>query len=202
MAHFVLHEAEEKDAESILAVYAPYVRETTITFEYEVPSCEEFRERMRNIMEVYPYLVCEAEGRPAGYAYAHRYHERAAYQWDAELSVYVDGAYTGRGIGRALYTALMNILKLQHVRNVYGLVTSPNPPSEVLHRAMGFRLSGVSEKTGYKLGKWVDVACFEKAIGSRAGEPEPLLTFAQVNREKEEAVERILREAEEMIGGR
>ena len=199
MIPFSLREACMEDAQDLLAIYAPYIRNTTITFEYDVPSCEEFRERMGHIMEGYPYLVCESGGHPMGYAYAHRYHERAAYQWDAELSVYVEEAYTGQGIGRALYTALMEILKLQHVKTVYGLVTSPNPSSEALHRALGFRLSGISERTGYKLGKWVDVACFEKPVGSREGEPEPLLSFSQVNKEE---VERILKEAEERMSDR
>ena len=93
---------------------------------------------MEGIMEGYPYLVCEIDGVMAGYAYAHRYKERAAYQWDAELSVYLREDYARRGIGRAFYTALMEILKAQNVRNVYGIVTSPNPPSEALHLAWAF----------------------------------------------------------------
>ena len=153
-----LRRAHLEDAEAILGIYAPYIRNTNITFEYEVPSLSEFRDRMAGIMEGYPYLTCEIDGIAAGYAYAHRYKERAAYQWDAELSVYLREGCERRGIGQAFYTALMEILKEQHVRNVYGIVTSPNPPSEALHAAMGFRLAGVSLKTGYKLEKGIDPA--------------------------------------------
>ena len=121
METITLRQARLEDAQAILDIYAPYIRNTNITFEYEVPTLPEFRKRMEEIMEGYPYLICEINGAAAGYAYAHRYKERAAYQWDAELSVYLDERYARRGIGRAFYTALMEILKEQNVRNVYGM---------------------------------------------------------------------------------
>ncbi|HIV90749.1 MAG TPA: GNAT family N-acetyltransferase [Candidatus Eisenbergiella stercoravium] len=191
-----LRRAHLEDAEAILEIYAPYIRNTNITFEYEVPSLSEFRDRMAGIMEGYPYLICEIDGIAAGYAYAHRYKERAAYQWDAELSVYLREGCERRGIGQAFYTALMEILKEQHVRNVYGIVTSPNPPSEALHAAMGFRLAGVSLKTGYKLGKWIDVSCFERPLGDPDSPPEELLTVHQVPQER---IAQILQAAERMV---
>lgn len=191
-----LRRAYLEDAEAILEIYAPYIRNTNITFEYEVPSLSEFRDRMAGIMEGYPYLICEIDGIAAGYAYAHRYKERAAYQWDAELSVYLREGCERRGIGQAFYTALMEILKEQHVRNVYGIVTSPNPPSEALHAAMGFRLAGVSLKTGYKLGKWIDVSCFERPLGDPDSPPEELLTVHQVPQER---IAQILQAAERMV---
>lgn len=196
MDKVTLRQARFEDAKAILEIYAPYIRNTNITFEYEVPSLSEFRGRMEGIMEGYPYLICEIEGVTAGYAYAHRYKERAAYQWDAELSVYLRERYERRGIGRAFYTALMDILKEQHVRNVYGIVTSPNPPSEALHTAMGFRLAGVSMKTGYKLGQWVDVSCYERPIGDPDSPPEELLRVDQV---PEERIVQILKSAAGMI---
>ena len=191
-----LRRAHLEDAEAILEIYAPYIRNTNITFEYEVPSLSEFRDRMAGIMEGYPYLICEIDGIAAGYAYAHRYKERAAYQWDAELSVYLREGCERRGIGQAFYTALMEILKEQHVRNVYGIVTSPNPPSEALHAAMGFRLAGVSLKTGYKLGKWIDVSCFERPLGDPDSPPEELFTVHQVPQER---IAQILQAAERMV---
>ena len=191
-----LRRAHLEDAEAILEIYAPYIRNTNITFEYEVPSLSEFRDRMAGIMEGYPYLICEIDGIAAGYAYAHRYKERAAYQWDAELSVYLREGCERRGIGQAFYTALMEILKEQNVRNVYGIVTSPNPPSEALHAAMGFRLAGVSLKTGYKLGKWIDVSCFERPLGDPDSPPEELLTVHQVPQER---IAQILQAAERMV---
>lgn len=192
----MLRQARLDDAQAVLDIYAPYIRNTNITFEYEVPSLPEFRERMRKIMEGYPYLICEIDGIAAGYAYAHRYKERAAYQWDAELSVYLREGYGRRGIGRAFYTALMEILREQNVRNVYGIVTSPNPPSEALHAAMGFRLFGLSQKTGYKQGKWIDVSEFERPIGEPDSPPGRLLATDEVPRER---IAEILREAERMI---
>ncbi|HJA94045.1 MAG TPA: GNAT family N-acetyltransferase [Candidatus Eisenbergiella merdipullorum] len=196
METIILRQACPEDAGAVLEIYAPYIRNTNITFEYEVPSLPEFRERMEGIMEGYPYLVCEIDGVMAGYAYAHRYKERAAYQWDAELSVYLRKENARRGIGRAFYTALMEILKEQHVRNVYGIVTSPNPPSEALHAAMGFRLAGVSLKTGYKLGKWIDVSCFERPLGDPDSPPEELLAVGQVPPER---IAEILERAAGMI---
>ena len=192
----IMRLARPEDARAVLEIYAPYIRNTNITFEYEVPSLSEFRDRMAGIMEGYPYLICEIDGIAAGYAYAHRYKERAAYQWDAELSVYLREGCERRGIGQAFYTALMEILKEQHVRNVYGIVTSPNPPSEALHAAMGFRLAGVSLKTGYKLGKWIDVSCFERPLGDPDSPPEELLTVHQVPQER---IAQILQAAERMV---
>lgn len=192
----IMRLARPEDARAVLEIYAPYIRNTNITFEYEVPSVDEFRKRMEGIMESYPYLICEIDGMTAGYAYAHRYKERAAYQWDAELFVYLKEGYERRGIGCAFYTALMEILKEQNVRNVYGIVTSPNPPSEALHAAMGFRLFGVSRKTGYKLGKWIDVSGFERPIGDPDAPPGELLTVHQV---PEQRIARILEKAAGMI---
>ena len=90
MENITIRPARLEDASEILKIYEPYIKKTTITFEYEVPSLEEFRGRMTGIIGAYPYLVCEADGKILAYAYAHRFHERAAYQWDAELSVYVE----------------------------------------------------------------------------------------------------------------
>ena len=196
METITLRQARLEDAQAILDIYAPYIRNTNIAFEYEVPTLPEFRKRMEEIMEGYPYLICEINGAAAGYAYAHRYKERAAYQWDAELSVYLDERYARRGIGRAFYTALMEILKEQNVRNVYGIVTSPNPPSEALHTAMGFRLFGVSRKTGYKLGRWIDVSGFERPIGDPDSPPGELLLIDRVEPER---IAEILKEAERLI---
>ena len=109
--------ATEGDAEEILGIYKPYIENTTITFEYEVPAVEEFRERIRETLEKYPYIVCTYDGKIIGYAYAHRIWSRAAYQWDVELSVYTDGNYAGNGIGKKLYKILIEILKLQNVVN-------------------------------------------------------------------------------------
>ena len=137
--NLVFRFAAEEDAEKILKIYKPYIENTTITFEYEVPAVEEFKVRIRETLEEYPYIVCECGNEIAGYAYANRIWTRAAYQWDAELSVYTDGKFAGNGIGKKLYKILIEILKLQNVVNVYALVTYPNEDSEKLHNYFGFK---------------------------------------------------------------
>lgn len=138
--NFTMRMAVMEDAPEILAIYEPYIRKTTITFEYEVPTVEAFRQRMAGILGAYPYLVCEMDGKIAAYAYAHRFQERAAYQWNAELSVYVDENCTGMGMGKALYQALIEILKCQNVKNAYALVTSPNEKSDASINQWALRL--------------------------------------------------------------
>jgi L-amino acid N-acyltransferase YncA len=175
MDKFLIRMAEETDAEDILDIYSPYIKETAITFEEEIPHIDDFRSRIKDISSEYPYIVCLAVGRPVGYAYAHRQKERAAYQWNAELSVYTDGDYCGMGIGRALYTALLRILEIQNVRNVYAGIAAPNSRSENLHRSFGFELSGIFHSTGYKRGCWHDVMWFEKHLGDQNRPPFPFI---------------------------
>lgn len=186
--NFTMRMAVMEDAPEILAIYEPYIRKTTITFEYEVPTVEAFRQRMAGILGAYPYLVCEMDGKITAYAYAHRFKERAAYQWDAELSVYVDENCTGMGMGKALYQALIEILKCQNVKNAYALVTSPNEKSDALHKSMGFTLEGVSHNTGYKMGKWLDVSSYVKAIGSHDPQPAEIIPCSAVGEERIAAI--------------
>ena len=181
MAH--IRFAAEEDAPALLAIYGQYI-DTPITFECRLPSREEFGGRIRDISAFYPYLVCEEEGKIVGYAYAHRQAERAAYQWNAELSVYLDRSRTGQGLGRRLYTALMEMLRLQGIHTVYALVTVPNEKSEGLHGSMGFRHMGTQRSTGYKDGAWRDVAWFEKQIAPYDPDPAPLAPIGQVPLER------------------
>lgn len=171
----------EEDAPALLAIYAPYVNNTPVTFEVSVPSLSAFSSRIRGIAADYPYLVCDEGGRISGYAYAHRQFERAAYGWNAELTVYLEPAAAGHGRGRALYTALLALLRLQGVQNVYSLVTVPNPASEGLHEAFGFRRSAVFSDTGFKCGAWRNVAWFEKALGSHASPPASLRSIKSLS---------------------
>ncbi|MDO4315886.1 MAG: GNAT family N-acetyltransferase [Oscillospiraceae bacterium] len=175
--------AAEGDSAALLRIYGQYI-DTPITFEYTLPTEAEFARRIRDITAVYPYLVCEEDGRIVGYAYAHRQAERAAYQWNAELSVYLDKEHTGRGLGKRLYGMLMDLLRLQGIRTVYALVTVPNEKSEGLHRRLGFRHMGTQRGTGYKNGAWRDVAWFEKAIAPHSGDPAPLLCLGQMPAER------------------
>lgn len=163
-----------EDVPALLSIYQQYIS-TTITFEYELPSPAEFARRVSSVSEVYPYLVLEEEGAVLGYAYAHPIAQRAAYGWGAELSIYLHPDATGKGLGRRLYQALIDLLRLQGVRTVYGLVASPNSASENLHASLGFHLMGVQQKAGYKNGRWIDLLWFDKAITPYAPEPAPVV---------------------------
>lgn len=173
--------ASEADAAALLAVYLPYM-ETTITFEYTAPTLEEFTLRVRDTLREYPYLLCEEDGRVLGYAYAHKLKSRAAYQWDAELSVYLSGDACGRGIGRALYGALIDLLETQGVRNVYGVITADNARSIGFHRSMGFTDAGTHHRTGYKNGRWLDVVWLEKRLGGEEA-PTPVRPIGALTEE-------------------
>lgn len=188
--------ATEKDCRSLLAIYAQYI-DTAVTFECRLPSEEEFAGRIRAIACNYPYLACEEQGRIVGYSYAHRQMEREAYQWNAELSIYLDRAFTSQGLGRRLYGALLELLRLQGVKTVYGGVTLPNAGSEELHRALGFQLLGIYHHTGFKCGKWHDVGWFEKALAPYADNPPPVLPVHRLD-EKQRAC--ILRTFEQPDG--
>lgn len=180
--------ARVEDAPAILEVYAPYVRETNISFEYEVPTLEEFTDRVRDISSTHPYLVWEEEGELLGYAYAHPYAVRPAYQWGAELTIYLRQEATHRGMGRTLYGVLMDLLRLQGVRTVYGCITAENQASVAMHRDLGFEEGGLFRKAGYKFDRWLDVLWLEKSI-QEYDTPQPLVPFPQVD---SQAVEEVL----------
>lgn len=186
--------ATPADSAALLSVYAPYI-DTPVTFECQLPSVPEFTRRVTEILSFYPYLAVEQDGRIVGYAYAHRHHERAAYQWDAELSIYLDPAHTGRGVGRALYSALMQLLQAQGLKNVYGKITVPNAQSEALHRSLGFACLGVYRQTGYKNGHWHDVALYEKRIAPCTPAPAPPVALARVPAAKVQAILQAARQA-------
>ena len=162
--------ARPGDVDALLAIYSPYLS-TTVTFEYVVPRREEFARRIADVQARFPYLVLEEDGQPIGYAYAHLLAERIAYQWSAELSIYLSPAATGKGTGRPLYLALMELLRLQGMRTVYGVVSHPNPASEAFHAALDFRLLGTQHNSGYKNGQWLDVAWYEKPLSDYPDAP-------------------------------
>jgi phosphinothricin acetyltransferase len=149
--------ANEGDYSSILNIYEPFVRDTIITFEYKVPSEEEFIERMAKIQKTFPLLVCEEENVVVGYAYISRFREREAYDWSVESSIYIDPSYQGKCIGKALYVALIELSGLLGYCNIYGVVTMPNIKSEKLHSKLGFEKVGILKNVGFKFGNWVDV---------------------------------------------
>ncbi len=172
--------ATPADAAALLRIYAPYVRNTTISFEYQVPSVDEFAERIQTIQQQLPYLVAEADGRVLGYAYAGRHRDRMAYQWSVDTSVYVHPDGHGRGIARHLYTRLFDLLRQQGYYNAYAGVTLPNLPSENFHRAMGFAHIGTYPQVGYKMGAWHDVAWFRLTLQPHELSPSPPLLIGQL----------------------
>ena len=130
------------------------VRETVISFEELPPDADEMRRRMEHVLEWAPWLVAVVEDEVVGYAYAARHRERAAYRWSVDLSAYVAAVWRGRGVGRALYDRLMELLREQRFVNAYGGVTEPNPASIALHRAIGMEVIGTFERVGWKFGAW------------------------------------------------
>ena len=173
--------ASETDADALLAIYRPYVEKTAITFEYEVPSAEEFRQRIRHTLERFPYLKAVTADGIVGYAYVSPFRTRAAYAWSVETSIYVREDSRGQGIGSALYRTLEEILRRQGVRNLYAGITDPNPESEALHRAFGYRTVARYSACGYKLGKWRDVKKKKKIINQDRGIPTPLVPVSQID---------------------
>jgi L-amino acid N-acyltransferase YncA len=174
----ILRLATEDDAAQVRAIYAPIVERTATSFEYDLPTIDEMRQRIAKVLPLFPWLVCERDGEVLGYAYAGRHKERAAYQWSADVSVYIHPSVHRKGVGRALYTSLFHLLDLQGLVNLYGGVTLPNPGSVGLHEAMGMRPFCVYKAIGYKFGAWHDVGWWHLALRERAPDPQPPLLLA------------------------
>ena len=166
-----------RDGEAVAAIYRPAVDGSHISFEEEVPSPEEMQRRIQTTIERTPWLVAEVEGEVIGYAYATSHRERPAYRWSVDISAYLAAEWQGRGIGRALYEALLTILREQVFHNAYAGVALPNPASVGLHEAIGMKPIGVYREVGYKLGNWWDVMWLGMRLGQPSGqviEPIPL----------------------------
>jgi len=173
--------ANAGDAASILRIYAPYIRDTSYTFELDVPSDESFRERINGYLQTYPWLICEIEGSVAGYAYGSKHRERVAYQWSVECSVYVHDDFQRCGVGRALYSALIELLRLQQFRNLYAVINLPNERSVAFHEKMGFEYFATYKNVGYKLGKWKNVGWWQLQLNEYSNDPEPPSKFSEMN---------------------
>ena len=160
----MIRAAELSDVEQILEIYAPYVRSSTATFEYDVPDLDTFTRRFLDITQQFPWLVWEEDGEILGYAYGSRAFERAAYAWNAEISCYLAPSARGRGVGRRLYAQIEEILRDMGVRKVFAVVTSANAPSVAFHRALGYRDAARFTDVGFKHGAWYDVLWLEKQL--------------------------------------
>ena len=156
--------ATEADVPAILEIYAPYVQDTTVTFEYDIPTREEFLNRFRAVTRDYPWLVWEEDGKILGYAYASRPFERVAYSWCAEPSIYLKSTAQGQGVGRKLYTALEELLKRQGYRVLLALITGENRASVAFHERLGYTVCGEIHRCGWKFGRWLNVFWMEKSL--------------------------------------
>ncbi len=156
--------ATENDLPAMLAIYRPYVENTTHSFEYDAPCLRTFTQRFYDHIAQFPWLVWEEEGRVLGYAYAGAPWERAGYRWCAETSIYLAPEVQGRGVGRLLYARLEEILKKQGYRMVYAVVTGENTGSVAFHERLGYRKTAVFQNCGFKHGRWLDVVWLEKEL--------------------------------------
>ncbi len=172
--------AEESDAKALLAIYAPYVEKTAVTFEYEVPTVLEFKNRIASTLKRYPYLAAIRAGHILGYAYASAFKERAAYDWAVETSIYVSEGARRTGAGSLLYEALEDYLKRQNVINVNACIAYPNPGSIAFHEKYGYRTVGHFTKCGYKLGQWWDMVWMEKMLVPHPEQPEPFIPVGRL----------------------
>lgn len=181
---FHIRLAEEADAEKLLEIYAPYVQKTAITFEYEVPSKEEFCRRIQTVKKRYPYLIAEKDKEILGYAYASAFYGRKAYDWAAELSVYVKSDARRGGIGKGLYQLMEELLKKQGVVNAYACLAYAENEDAFLtnaslhfHEKMGYQKNARFHKSGYKFQTWYDSIWMEKFLGDHLKIQQPLVLF-------------------------
>jgi L-amino acid N-acyltransferase YncA len=192
-ARAALRLASAEDGAACAAVYAPYVLDSVVSFELVPPGAAEMAGRISRTTARYPWVVAEVDGIVRAYAYATRHRERPAYDWTAETTVYVDGAFVRRGLGRATMTAVLDLLRLQGAHLAVAGITPPNQGSVGLHAALGFRRIGLFEAIGFKLGAWHGVEWFALELSPGPDEPQPFIPMPDLAASP--AVARILRDA-------
>lgn len=160
----MIRNAKPEDAEAICDIYNYYVINTIVTFEEDAVLPEEMKNRINTVMEKYPWLVYEYEGKIIGYAYCGEWKSRCAYRYSVESSVYLNSQYSGQGIGSKLYQALFDALKDSKIHGIIGGISLPNPESIALHEKFGFEKIGQFKEVGYKFDKWIDVGYWEKIL--------------------------------------
>jgi L-amino acid N-acyltransferase YncA len=184
--------ATPADGAAVAALYAPYVRDTSITFESEEPDAAEFARRIEGVLKLAPWLLAVEDGpqgeRLLGYCYGTTWRTRVAYRWVVETAIYVDRRQHRRGIGRALYGALLDLLRLQGFCRALGGITIPNPESVVLHEKLGFRPAGLFPRCGFKHGTWWDVGFWYLELRPHPPQPQETLSVAALFARPEVAV--------------
>lgn len=179
-----------QDAKQILDIYSYYVKNTAVTFEYDVPSLQEFQKRMEKTLKTYPYLVARKEEQILGYAYASPFHERAAYHWNVEMSIYVKHDCRQNGIGKKLYLVLENILKTQNITNLNACIALPREKTQYLsddsikfHQHLGYSQVGQFHQSGYKFQQWFDIVWMEKMINEHTYQQTDALNFNDIKQQ-------------------
>jgi L-amino acid N-acyltransferase YncA len=160
--HF--RQVASSDADAIAAIYAPYVRDTVVSFETEAPDSREIARRIVAVASHYPWLVAEQDGAVVGYAYACEHRSRRAYRWSVDVAVYLAPRAQRQGIGRALYRRVLALLRLLGYVNAYGGIALPNDASVGLHESLGFVPVGVYRHVGFKQGRWHDVGWWQRSL--------------------------------------
>jgi L-amino acid N-acyltransferase YncA len=176
----IIRLACQDDAAAMAAIYGPFCESTAVSFEYTAPSVEEMANRIRTITIQLPWLVLEAGGAVVGYVYASRHKERAGYGWSVDTAAYVNPTHHRRGVGRALYTTLFQLLRLQGYFKAYAGITLPNNASVGLHEGVGFTPVGVYRGIGYKHGAWQDVAWYQTALQAERLNPAPPVPVSSI----------------------
>jgi L-amino acid N-acyltransferase YncA len=181
----IIRLATPNDAPGVQAIYAPVVRDTAISFEWEPPTVDDMQQRIVEVVERMPWLVCEHRGEILGYAYASAHRVRAAYQWSIDVSVYIHAQARRSGIGRGLYRSLFALLTLQGFYHAYAGITLPNPASVGLHESLGFQPIGIYRAVGYKLGAWHDVGWWQLILQELVIPPGPPVDLSGVRESAE-----------------
>jgi len=177
-----IRKVTENDAQELINIYAPYITNTTITFEDVVPTVENFQQRIREISKDFPYIAAiDDNGKILGYAYAHLYGPRAAYAWTTEASIYIDHNYEGHGLGTKLYKRLEDILKKQNVVNLLACITEENENSVRFHEKLGYEKVGTFKKVGFKFNRWLDVTWMQKTLNNRDNEMTKVIPFDKLD---------------------
>ena len=185
---YTIRAARPEDAASLLEIYAPYVTDTAVTFEYDIPSVQEFSGRIAQTLTRFPYLMAlDDSGRALGYAYAGVFHARPAYDWAVETSIYVRRDDRRQGLGRALYSALEQALSAQGILNLNACIAFPPQPdphlsqdSVAFHQRLGYRMVGRFFSCGYKFRRWYDMVWMEELIGPHRTDQPPVRPFPLV----------------------
>jgi L-amino acid N-acyltransferase YncA len=176
----VIRMATPADAAQAADIYRPSVEGSATSFEVDPPSAQQMAQRMAEVLELFPWLACHDGGELAGYAYASMHRERAAYRWSVDVSVYIREGSRRSGLGRALYTSLFALLRLQGFCAAHAGITLPNPASVGLHESLGFRPVGVYRKVGFKLGAWHDVGWWQLELRDRREPPPPIVPMREL----------------------